>query len=87
MGIPITTQLMSGISDSVNWACRPHELFLLNQLGYDYMEKEAFADAVHLYKRLVALASGVEHSNPDLWELFNKNLQLAEAGLATTGSR
>ncbi len=73
-GVPAIPQLMEGISDAVDWVCRPHELFLLNRLGREALLGGAPRIAINYFERTVCAAEGIKDHRPDLWALFQSNL-------------
>lgn len=77
MGMSIITQLVRGIADAMKWVCRPHEIFVLNQLGCDALRAGAPLDAVQFFEDTIQAGKWVEAARPDLWELFHSNLASA----------
>ena len=73
-GVSVIPQLMSGISDAVDWACKPHELFLLNRLGREALLSGAPIIAIKYFNETIIAAEGIKNERPDLWGLFQSNL-------------
>lgn len=82
MGMSAIPQLMDGISDSVAWACKPHEIFLLNRLGREALLGGAPRIAADYFESTIRAAEVIKDDRPDLWDLFQSNLAEAREAAA-----
>lgn len=78
-GIPLIVQLLVGLGDAVDWACKPIEVLVLTSLGHDAAASGALDYAVRCYEEVVALAEPYRDNQPDFWAVFVGNLEKAKA--------
>lgn len=83
--VSIIPQLMEGIADSVAWACRPHEFYIMNRLGREALAAGHPHIAVSYFENLILESQGIENQRPDLRDLFVANLAEAREAVAQYG--
>lgn len=86
MGVSIIPQLMAGICDSVDWACKQHEIFLLHMIGHEALAGGLPHEAISFFEETINAARGSENERPDLWNLFHESLEKAKTSAQSVSS-